>query len=306
MKPQCQSVQRYLSDYIDCTLSRGQTVTIAQHLGICRGCRNEVNSLRNTKVLLYYYVPPTPPDGYDSLFWQQLQSAIEENPRPKWRRSLVRSLSFVPGSRRIFDQCSFFLNSLIRHPIQWSWRWARLSPAYAVIFLVMLTTLLVYQGFQTSRKEQLYPTGAPQFLNASLSFQAHVEVDHNLVRDNLKKIAKIRPSSPNQFVHKTLRQSNLTDLTTEYLDWNGNPPTSGSDGEGFSKIITHDSSSHSLVFAQLSTPEPYLSREDYSQPLRAVINISYRFERKDNRSSSFTSGVLADVPLADLSLAKIL
>lgn len=306
MKPQCRSVQRYLSDYIDCTLSRGQTVAIAQHLGICRGCRKEVKSLRNTKALLHYYVPPTPPDGYDSLFWQQLQRVIEERPRPTWWRRIVGSLLFVAGSPRIFDRCCFFLNSLIRHPVQWSWRWARLSPAYAVIFLVMLTTLLVYQGFQTSRNERLYPPGTPQFLNAPPSYHAHVEMDRNLVRDNLKKIATISPSSPNRFVHKTLRQSNLTDLTTEYLDWNGNPPTSGNDGEGLKEIITHDSSSDSLVFAQLSTPEPYLSREDYSQPLRAVINISYRFERKDNRSSSFTSGVLADVQLPDLSLEKIL
>ena len=306
MKPQCRSVQRYLSDYIDCTLSRGQTVTIAQHLGVCRDCRNEVRSLRNTKALLHYYVPPTSPDGYDNLFWQQLQRRIEENSRSAWWKKIGQSLSFVSGNPRVSDRCCFLLNSLIRHPLQWGWRWARLSPAYAVIFLVMLTTLLVYQGFQTNRNDRIYPTGAPQLVNAPPNFHTFVEVDRQLVRDNLKKIAKMPPSSPNRFVHKSLRQSNLTDLTTEYLDWKGNSPTSGNDGAGLNEIITHDSPSDSLAFAQLSTPEPLLSREDFSQPLRAVISISYIFERKENRSNSFTSGVLTDVPLPGLSLEKIL
>ena len=306
MIPQCRAVQRYLSDYIDCTLSRGQTATVAQHLLVCRSCRNEVKSLRNTKALLHYYVPPTFPDGYDDLFWQQLQRAIEESPRPTWRRILVQSLSIVFESPQVFARCCFFLSSLIRHPIQWGWRWARLSPAYAVILLVMLANLLVYQGFQTSRDDRLNPTSGLQLLSTSPSYLTHVEGDRKLVSDNLKKIAKIPPSSPSRFAHKTLRQSNLTDMTTENLDWKGNPPSSGNDVDGLKEIITHVASSDSLAFAQLSNPEPYLSREVYSQPLRVVISISYSFERKDNRSNSFTSDVLADVPLPGLPLAKIL
>ena len=306
MKPRCRSIQRYLSDYIDCTLSSEQTVTVAQHLQSCHGCRDEVRSLKDTKALLKHYDPPTPPDGYDGSFWQQLQREIEENPRPTWWRIIGRSLSFEFGSSQVFDRCCFFLNSLIRHPMQWGWRWARLSPAYAVILLATLTTLLVYQGLQTNRNYQVNPTSAPQFLNSSPSFLAHVDGDRKLVRDNLKKIAQMPPSSPNRFAHKTLRQPNLTDLATEYLDWNGNPSSSASDSEGLKEIITHDTYSYSLAFAQLSNLKPFLSREDYSRPLRGVISIPYRFERIDNRSNSFTSGVLADVPLPGLPLAKIL
>ena len=306
MKPRCRSIQRYLSDYLDCTLSSEQTATVAQHLQSCHGCRGEAKSLRNTKALLQYYVPPTSPDGYDALFWQQLQRQIEENPRPTWWRIIGRSLSIEFGSSQVFDRCCFFLNSLVRHPIQWSWRWARLSPAYAIILLATLTTMLVYQGFHINRNSGLNPSSAPQYLNSSPSYLAHVDDDRKLVRDKLKKIAQISPTSPSQFAHKTLKQPNLTELATEYLDRNGNPPISEIDSKGLKEIITHDTSSDSPAFAQLSNPAPFLSREVYSQPLRVVISISYSFERKDNRSNSFISGVLADVPLPGLPLAKIL
>ncbi len=306
MKPRCRSVQRYLSDYIDCTLSGGQTVTVAQHLRICHGCRDEVKSLRNTKALLHYYVLPTSPDGYYGLFWQQLQRMIEENPRPTWWRIVVQSLSFVWGSPQVFDRCCYFLNLLIKHPIQWGWRWARLSPVYAVIFLVTFATLVVYQGFQANRNDRHNPTSVPQFLNASSSYLTHVKGSRKLVRGNLKKITRIPPSFPNRIAHKTLQQSNLTDLTTENLDWKGNSSSSGSDSEEFKEIITHDTSSDSLVLAQLSTPDSILSREYFSSPLGVVISIPDRVKRESNRLSSFTSEVMADVPLPALSLAKSL
>ena len=305
MKPRCRSIQRYLSDYIDCTLSRRQTVTVAQHLRFCHGCRDEVKSLRNTKALLHYYVSPTPPNGYDGLFWQQLQQVIEENPRSTWWRVIVRSLSFVWGNPQVFDRCCYFLNSLIRHPIQWGWRWTRLSPAYAVIFLVTLATLLVYQGFQTDQNDSLNPTSLSQFLNASPSYLTYVEGNRKLVRGNRKKIARIPPSSPEQFEHKTLRQSNLTDLTTKNLDWKGNPSSSGDDSEGLKELIAHDTSSDSLAFAQLSTPDSILAREDFALPLGVVITPPVKFEREPNRSNSFVIKMLADVPLPDLSLAKV-
>ncbi len=269
MKPRCPSVQRYLSEYIDCTLTRGQSSTVAQHLRTCRSCRDEVKSLRNIKALLHYYVPPTSPDGYGGLFWQQLQWLIEENPRPTWWRIVVRWLSFVCGSPQAYDRCCYFLNSLIRHPMQWGWRWAKLSPAYAVIFLVTFATLVVYQGFQTSRNDRLNPTSVPQFLNASPSYLTYVKGSRKLVSDNLKKITRIPPSFPDWFAHKTLRQSILTDMTTENWDW-----------KGLKEIITHYTSSDSLVLAQLSTPESILAREDFSSPLGVVISIPDRGKRK--------------------------
>lgn len=305
MKPRCRSIQRYLSDYIDRTLSRRQTVAVAQHLRFCHGCRDEVKSLRNTKALLHYYVAPTSPDGYDSLFWQQLQQVIEENARPTWWRMIVRSLSFVWGSPQVFDRCCYFLNSLIGHPIQWGWRLVRLSPAYAYIILVTLATLLAYQGLQTDRHDSLNPTSLPQFLNASPSYLTHVEGNRKLVRGNLEKISRIPSSSPVQFEHKTLRQSNLTDLTTKNLDWKGNPSSSGNDSEELKEIIAHDTYPDSLAFAQLLTPESILAREDFALPLRVVITPPIKFEREPDQSNSFVIKMLADVPLPGLSLAKV-
>jgi hypothetical protein len=307
MKSRCRSVQRYLSDYIDFTLSGRQTVIVAQHLRSCQACQHEVESLRHTKALLHLYVPPNPPAGYDDLFWLQLQQGIEEHPRPIWWRTIVRWQSFVWGSQQFLDRCSRFLSSLISVPIQQVFQWVRLSPAYTIIFLITLTSLLTYQVFQPRQKDWFNATRLRQSLQAHPIYLTRVTVNREPISSSRKKIAGISPSFSEQSAPETPkleRQFGFAQVTTTSLDWKGYLSSAGGGGEAFNAVTNRDAFPDVLASAQLLTPESIVDRADFSLPLEGVITFP-QFEREHRRLKSFIIEMLADVPLPVLSITEV-
>ena len=149
MKSRCVSIQRYFSDYIDCTLSGRQIVTVAHHLRSCPACRRELESLKRTKTLLQdFYVEPDAPDGYHDLFWQQLQRTVEQtSPRPIWWHATVLWEAFAWRAQDLLDRLAYFCGSLINTPIQWAGNQVKLSPLYTLIFGLTLTIFFAYQFF---------------------------------------------------------------------------------------------------------------------------------------------------------------
>ena len=63
MKPQCRSIQRRLSDYIDYTLSTRQIIIVGQHLRFCRDCQLELESLKRTEAPASCSCPSTAARG---------------------------------------------------------------------------------------------------------------------------------------------------------------------------------------------------------------------------------------------------
>ena len=119
MKPQCRSIQRCLSDYIDYTLSARQTIIVAQHLRFCRDCQLELKALRRTEALLRVHVPPQPPEGYYDQFGEQLQQLIEKRPRPIWWGVAALSQAIAWRFQEFLHQSIKSFSKLISFPIGW-------------------------------------------------------------------------------------------------------------------------------------------------------------------------------------------
>ena len=80
MRSKCDKIERLLSDYIDGTLSKRQTTTVAAHLRSCGSCKQEVISLKKTNHLLEnFYVKPEASDAYYAQFTTRLQHRIEQS-----------------------------------------------------------------------------------------------------------------------------------------------------------------------------------------------------------------------------------
>lgn len=78
MKLKCNTVQRFISDYIDDTLSSSDTAKVEKHLQSCRMCQHEVTALKKTRDLVVdFYVEPEVPDNYYRQFEVELHRCIE-------------------------------------------------------------------------------------------------------------------------------------------------------------------------------------------------------------------------------------
>ncbi|RKU18179.1 hypothetical protein C6503_09920 [Candidatus Poribacteria bacterium] len=80
MRTKCHKIERLASDYIDGTLSEGQTAVVASHIRSCQPCQREVADVKKTRHLLRnFYVEPDASDAYYAQFTTQLQQRIEQS-----------------------------------------------------------------------------------------------------------------------------------------------------------------------------------------------------------------------------------
>ena len=119
MKLKCNATQRFMSDYIDDTLSTGDTEKVEAHLNFCQTCQREVAALKKTRDLVVdFYVGPEVSESYYHQFEVELHRCIEsKGPTPLYERlqTSVGQLtwSFLTRARQSFGRYSFISRNML-------------------------------------------------------------------------------------------------------------------------------------------------------------------------------------------------
>ena len=307
MKPQCRSIQRRLSDYIDYTLSARQTIIVGQHLRFCRDCQLELKSLRRTEALLRVHVPPQPPEGYYDQFGEQLQRLIEKRTRPVWWDAAVLSRTIACRFQEFLHQSIGSFSKLISSPMGW----VKKSSAYAWMLLLILISLSAYQSFQSQEQDhsdvvnllKVQPTSTP------------MEGGNREVISNRERLVTTTQTIPEQVVQGRQnidKEIEVIESLAKLSRWNGYQlyPVSDSsfanDSDTFKAMTIGDASPDLIMVAQLSSPEPIAAKEDFSQPLGVVaIPASAEIGWRSNPSLNGVVEMLMNVPLPSFSITEV-
>ena len=119
MKLKCNAIQRFMSDYIDDTLSTKDTEKVESHLRSCQTCQHEVAALRKTRDLVVgFYVEPEVSDNYYRQFKVELHRCIEnKGPTPLYERLKTSvgqfTWSLLTRVRQSFGRYSFIGRNLL-------------------------------------------------------------------------------------------------------------------------------------------------------------------------------------------------
>lgn len=181
MKLKCKTIQRYISDYIDNTLSTNDTVKVKRHLSCCQSCQKEVAALKKTRDLVVgFYVAPEVPDSYYHQFEVELHRCIEnKGPIPLSER--VKSLvcqftwSFLTQVRQSFGRYSFFHRHLL--PIS----------ALLVLIAAGFVTHLLNQPDPLSLNERSGQIGKPMIAQGRTTVDENSGLIHGMHNDYIMK-----------------------------------------------------------------------------------------------------------------------
>ena len=310
MKPQCRSIQRRLSDYIDYTLSARQTIIVTQHLRFCRDCQLELKSLRRTEALLRVHVPPQPPEGYYDQFGEQLQRLIEKQPRPIWWGITAFSQTMAWRCQQFLHQSTSSFSKLISFPISW----VKQSPAYAWMLLVILIGLSAYQSFQPQEQDRSDTVNLSQVVKVQPTSPPKEGGNRELISNRERLVATTQTLSENvvQSGQNIDKEIEVIESLAELSRWEGYQPDPVSDShfindsDTFKAMAIDDASPDLMTVAQLSSPEPIAAKEDFSQPLGVVaIPTSAEIGWSDNRSLNGVVEMLMNVPLPSFSITEV-
>ena len=310
MKPQCRSIQRCLSDYIDYTLSARQTIIVAQHLRFCRDCQLELKSLRRTEALLRIHVPPQPPEGYYDQFGEQMQRLIEKQPRPIWWDVAGFSQAIAWRFREFLHQSARSFSEIINLPIDW----VKQSPAYAWMLLIILISLSAYQSFRPQEQDRADAVNLSQVVKVQPTAPSKEGGNREVIsnRERLVATTQTLPENVVQSGQNIDKEIEVIESLAELSRWEGYQPDPVSDSDFINdsdtfKAMTIDDPSPDLVaIAQLSSPEPIAAKEDFSQPLGVVaIPTSAEIGWSDNPSLNGVVEMLMNVPLPSFSITEV-
>ena len=310
MKPQCRSIQRCLSDYIDYTLSARQTIIVAQHLRFCRDCQLELKSLRRIEALLRVHLPPQPPEGYYDQFGEQLQRLIEKQPRPIWWGITAFAQTTAWRFQQFLHQSTSSFSKLISLPISW----VKQSPAYAWMLLVILIGLSAYQAFQPQEQDRSHTVNLSQVVKVQPTSPPKEGGNRELISNRERLVATTQTLSENvvQSGQNIDKEIEVIESLAELSRWEGYQPDPVSDSnfindsDTFKAMAIDDASPDLMTVAQLSSPEPIAAKEDFSQPLGVVaIPTSAEIGWSDNRSLNGVVEMLMNVPLPSFSITEV-
>ncbi len=307
MKPQCRSIQRCLSDYIDYTLSARQTIIVAQHLRFCRDCQLELKSLRRTEALLRVHVPPQPPEGYYDQFGEQVQRLIEKQPRPMWWGAAALAQLIAWRFQEFLHQFTSSFSKLISFPIGW----VKHSPAYVWMLLIILISLSAYQSFQPQEPDRSGTVNLSQVVKVQPTSPLK-ESGNREVISNRERLVATTQTLPENVVQSSQNIDKEIESLTELSRWEGHQPDPVSDSNfvndsyTFKAMAIDDASPDLVTIAQLSSPEPIAAKEDFSQPLGVVaIPTSAEIGWSDNPSLNGVVEMLMNVPLPSFSITEV-
>ena len=299
MKPQCRSIQRCLSDYIDYTLSARQTIVVGQHLRFCRDCQLELKSLRRTEALLRVHVPPQPPEGYYDQLGEQLQRVIEDRTRPVWSDAAAFARATADTFREFLHQ---------------SMGWVKQSPAYAWTLLLILIGLSAYQSFQSQEQDRSDTVNLSQVVKVQPTSPPKERGNREVVsnRERLVATTQTLPEHVVQSRQNIDKKVEVIESLAELSKWEGYQldPVSESnfanESDTFKAMTIDDTSPELMTVAQLSSPEPIAAKENFSQPLGVVaIPASAEIGWSNNRSLDGVVEMLMNVPLPTFSITEV-
>lgn len=310
MKPQCRSIQRRLSDYIDYTLSARQTIIVGQHLRFCRDCQLELESLRRTEALIRVHVPPQPPEGYYDQFGEQLQRLVEKRTRPVWWDAAVFSRTIACRFQEFLHQSISAFSNLTSSPMGW----VKQSPAYAWMLLLILISLSAYQSFQSQEQDRSDVVNLSQVLKVQPT-STPMDAGNREVISNRERIVATTQTIPEQFVQGRQnidKEIEVIESLAKLSRWDGyqlNPVSDSgfaNDSDTFKAMTIDDASPDLIMVAQLSSPEPIAAKENFSQPLGVVaIPASAEIGWSSNRSLNGVVEMLMNVPLPSFSITEV-
>lgn len=292
MKLKCNATQRFISDYIDGTLSTRDTAKVEAHLQLCLVCQHEVNALKKTRDLVVdFYVEPEAPDNYYPQFEVELHRCIEnKGPTPLKQRLKTSVLQFtwslLTQLRQSFGRYSFIRMNAFP-----------LGMLFVLIVAGFVVTHLPKQEVSLPPKVSLQEVGEPA------NGDEKSELRHGTYNDRKAK-------------QTTLGEVSSTTSATdaEKVDyWKLTEPlTTETEGHIIVMHISNDRSvpnntadSELLVYAQpdiLSRKSP-LQDDNYAMfPLELqVAPFSEKYQRKHRRLTRFVDELM-NVPSEVLSI----
>ena len=181
MKLKCNTIQRFISDYIDDSLSTNDTVKVKKHLSFCQSCQKEVAALKKTRELVVgFYVEPEVPDSYYHQFEVELHRCIENNgpiPISKRIKSVVGQFtwSFLTHVRQSFGRYSFFHRNLL--------------PISALLLLIasVFVMHMLNQHDSLSSREYLGQIGKPKIAEGRTSVDQNSDLIQGMHNDYIMK-----------------------------------------------------------------------------------------------------------------------
>jgi hypothetical protein len=300
MKLKCNAIQRFISDYIDDTLSTRDTAKVEAHLQLCLVCQHEVNALKKTRDLVVdFYVEPEAPDNYYHQFEVELHRCIEnKGPTPLNQRLKTSVLQFtwslLTQLRQSFGRYSFIrMNAL---------------PLGALLVLIVtgfVVTHLLKQEVALPPKVNPQLIGEPVLTSEAAIVNEKSELRHGIYNDRKTK-------------RKGLGEVSSTTSATDAEKvgyWKLTEPlTTETEGHIIVMHISNDRSvpndtanSELIVYAQpdiLSRKSP-LQDDNYAMlPLELqVAPFSEKYQRKRRRLTRFVDKLM-NVPSEVLSIPE--
>lgn len=182
MKLKCNTIQRFISDYIDETLTSSEAAKVEDHLSFCQTCQKEVTALKRTRDLVVgFYVEPKVPDSYYHQFEVELHRCIESKGPTTLGERIKSSVgqftwSLLTQVRQSISQYSFINRYVV--PIS--------------IFLLILTTGFMAMHFlklvdPPTYKEYPGQVDKPIIANGLTSVDEHSELIHDMHNDYISK-----------------------------------------------------------------------------------------------------------------------
>ncbi len=299
MKLKCNAIQRFISDYIDDTLSARDTANVETHLQSCAMCQREVDSFKKTRDLVVdFYVEPETSDNYFHEFEAKLHRSIENRGPTRLNQRIKTSVSQYIWCLLTQLRQSFGRYSRIR---------TNTLPLCAFLLLIatgFVVTHLLNQDTSTSPivhpKEIHRQTFSGDSATADSSeFVQGIYNERRTKRKYPSEVSSLTPAVDVEKVSYWKLSQPLTTETEEHI------------------IVMHVSKNHSvpsdaanselIVYAQpdiLSSKSPLQDGDYAALPLELhVASFSERYQR-EHRSLSGVVGKLMHVPSERLTIPE--
>lgn len=197
MKLKCNTIQRFMSDYIDDTLSTIDAEKVEKHIRFCQPCQKEVAALKKTRDLVVgFYVAPEVPESYYHQFEVELNRSIEKK-------------GPIPVTDRIKSSVGQFTWSLLTQVRQSFGRYGFLHRHVLPISILLLMiaagfiTHLINQHEFLSSKKNSEQIGKPMIANALTTVDDKSELIHGMHNDYI-----MQRKAPDQITSSTEETNN--------------------------------------------------------------------------------------------------
>ena len=300
MKLKCNAIQRFISDYIDDTLSARDTENVETHLQSCAMCQREVDSFKKTRDLVVdFYVEPETSDNYFHEFEVKLQRSIENKGPTRLNQRIKTSVSQYIWCLLTQLRQSFGRYSRIR---------TNTLPLCAFLLLIatgFVVTHLLNQDTSTSpivHPKEIHQQTFSGDSVATADSSEFVQGIYNERRTKRKYPSEVSSLTPAADVEKVSYWKLSQPLTTEteehiivmHVSKNYSVPSDAANSE-------------LIVYAQpdiLSSKSPLQDGDYAALPLELhVASFSERYQR-EHRSLSGVVGKLMHVPSERLTIPE--